>query len=214
MNLSEMHTRVRRDLKDEDAGNYRWTNDEIDRHIDHALRDFSKALPREMKTELATTAGSREIDISSLTDRVLVLAVEYPVDNFPPYYQRFALYQDTLTLLGSEVPDGSNARIFYGKLHTLNADTSTIPSQHEDIVAVGAEAYALIEWAAYSINRVSLGGEATPQQFRVRGEELLRYFKRELARLKSRLRTSQLYQPATTPASSKSLVDRITDWGP
>jgi len=33
MNLSDMRTIVRRDLKDEDAGNYRWTNDELDRHI-------------------------------------------------------------------------------------------------------------------------------------------------------------------------------------
>ena len=208
MNLSEMRTRVRRDLKDEDSQNYRWSNDELDRHIDHALREFSQALPREMKTDLATTAGSRQIDISSLTDRVLILAVEYPTDKFPPYYQRFSLYQDIITLLGSEVPDGSNARIFYGKLHTLDASTSTIPSQHEDIVAIGAEAYALIEWAAYSINRVSLGGEETPQQFRVRGEELLRHFKRELARLKSRLRSRQLYRPALTPASKTS------DWGP
>jgi len=208
MNLSELRIRVRRDLKDEDSQNYRWSNDELDRHIDHALREFSRALPREMKADIATTDGSREIDISSLTDRVLVLAVEYPLDKFPPYYQRFSLYQDTLTLLGSEVPDGSNARIFYGKLHTLDASTSTIPSQHEDIVAIGAEAYALIEWAAYSINRVSLGGEETPQQFRVRGEELLRHFKRELARLKSRLRSRQLYRPALTPASKTS------DWGP
>ena len=33
MNLSEMRTIVRRDLHDEDAGNYRWTDDELDRHI-------------------------------------------------------------------------------------------------------------------------------------------------------------------------------------
>jgi hypothetical protein len=208
MNLSEMRTRVRRDLKDEDAANYRWSDDELGRHIDHALREFSKALPREQKSDTATTAGSREIDISSLTDRVLLLAVEYPIGYFPARYQRFALYQDILILLGGEAPDGSNARIFYGKLHTLDASTSTIPSQHEDTVAIGAEGYALVEWAAYSINRVSLGGKETPQQFRQRGEELLRQFKRELARLKSRLRSRQLYRPATTPAS------KTTDWGP
>jgi hypothetical protein len=208
MNLSEMRTMVRRDLKDEDSQNYRWTNDELDRYIDHALRDFSQALPREQKSDIATTAGSREIDISLLTNRVIVFAVEYPIGKFPPLYQRFSLYQDTITLLGDEVPDGSDARIFYGKLHTLDASSSTIPSQHEDIVAIGAEGYALVEWAAYSINRVSLGGEETPQQFRVRGEELLRQFKRESARLKSRLRPRQLYRPATTP------VSKTTDWGP
>jgi hypothetical protein len=207
-----MRTRVRRDLKDEDEANYRWSNDELDRHIDHALREFSKALPREMKADIATTPDSREVDISTLSDRVLILAVEYPIGYFPARYQRFALYQDTLTLLGSETPDGSDARIFYGKLHTLNAETSTIPSQHEDIVAVGAEAYALIEWAAYAINRVSLGGDQTPRQFRERGEELLRYFKKELARLKSRLRSRQLYRPAILP--SEGPASKTTDWGP
>ena len=208
MDLPQMHTTVRRDLKDEDAQNYRWSNDEIDRHIDHALRDFSKALPREQKADIATTADSREIDISGLTDRVTVFAVEYPIGYFPARYQRFAFYQDTITLLGSEFPDGSDARIFYGKLHTLDASSSTIPSQHEDIVAIGAEGYALVEWAAFSINRVSLGGKETPQQFRQRGEDLLRQFKRELARLKSRLRSKQLYRPALIPAS------KTTDWGP
>ena len=208
MDLPQLRAVVRRDLKDEDSQNYRWADDELDRHIDHALRDFSRALPREQKSDIATTAGSREIDISTLTDRVIVLAVEYPIGRWPPLYQRFALYQDIITLLGSELPDGSDARVFYGKLHTLDVSTSTIPSQHEDTVAIGAEGYALVEWAAFSINRVSVGGKETPQQFRVRGEELLRQFKRELARLKSRLRTGQLYRPATTPAS------KTTDWGP
>lgn len=208
MNLTEMRTRVRRDLKDEDAQNYRWSDDELDRHIAHALREFSNALPWEWKAEIATTAGSRDIDISGLSDRVCVFAVEYPTGKFPPSYQRFSLYQDTITLLGDEVPNGSNCRIYYGKLHTLDAQSSSIPSQHEDTVAIGAEGYALVEWAAYSINRVSLGGKETPQDFRVSGEGLLSQFKRELTRLRSRLRARKLYLPSTIPTS------KATDWGP
>ena len=111
MNLSEMRTIVRRDLHDEDAENYRWTNDELDRHIAHAVKDFSEALSLEQKTTKATTSGSRELDISSLSGRVTVEAMEYPVDKFPKRYQRFALWGDTLTLLGSEIPAGSNAYI-------------------------------------------------------------------------------------------------------
>ena len=41
MNLADMRTIVRRDLHDEEASNYRWTNDELDRHIAHAVKDFS-----------------------------------------------------------------------------------------------------------------------------------------------------------------------------
>ena len=137
MNLSDMRTIVRRDLHDEDSGNYRWTNDEVDRHITHAVKDLSEAIPREQKAVKATISGSREVDISMVTDRVSVELVEYPVDKFPRVYQRFSLWADILTLLGDEVPDGSNANLFYGKLHTMDATTSTIPAVYEDLVATG-----------------------------------------------------------------------------
>src|SRR3972149_4005354 len=135
MNLTEMRTIVRRDLHDEDAANYRWTNNELDRHIAHAVKDFSEAVPYEQKATKATTSGSREINISTVTDRIMVEAVEYPVDKFPRKYQRFSLWADSLTLLGDEIPDGANAYIYYGKLHTLGSSSSTIPTVYEDLVA-------------------------------------------------------------------------------
>ena len=45
MDLNTMRTMVRRDLKDEDSENYRWTDEELDRHIAHALKEFSEAYP-------------------------------------------------------------------------------------------------------------------------------------------------------------------------
>lgn len=210
MNLSEMRTIVRRDLHDEDANNYRWTDDELDRHIAHAAKDFSEALPLEQKTTKATTSGSRELDISSLSGRVTVEAIEYPVDKFPKRYQRFALWGDTLTLLGSEIPDGSNAYIYYGKLHTLNVSTSTIPEKFEDLIATGAGGYAAIEWATYAINRVNVGGTMTPENFLNWGKERLNYFRKELKRLgrRNRIRVRSLYQPYYPP------VSKATDYGP
>ena len=62
MNLSEMRAIVRRDLHDEDDGNYCWTNNELDRHIAHAVKGFSEAIPLEQEATKATTSGSREID--------------------------------------------------------------------------------------------------------------------------------------------------------
>ena len=210
MNLSEMRTIVRRDLHDEDAENYRWTNDELDRHIAHAVKDFSEALSLEQKTTKATTSGSRELDISSLSGRVTVEAMEYPVDKFPKRYQRFALWGDTLTLLGSEIPDGSNAYIYYGKLHTLDVSTSTIPDKFEDLIATGAGGYAAIEWATYAINRVNVGGTMTPEGFLNWGRERLDYFRKELKRLgrRNRIRVRSLYKPYYPP------VSKATDYGP
>ncbi len=210
MNLSEMRTVVRRDLHDEDAENYRWSDDELDRHITHAVQDFSEAVPSEQKVTKATTSGSREIDISTITDRVTVQAVEYPVGRFPPVYQRFALWADTVTLLGNEVPDGSDANIYYGKLHTLDASTSTIPAQYEDLIAVGACGFAVVEWAVYAINRVNVGGTGTPDELRKWGREKLGYFRKELRRLgrTNRVRVRSLY------LSYYPTVSQSTDYGP
>lgn len=210
MNLIDMRTLVRRDLHDEDSGNYRWTNDELDRHIARALKDFSEAIPYEQKATKATTSGSRDVNISTITDRVAVEAVEYPVDKFPKRYQRFSLWADIVTLLGDEMPDGSNAYIYYGKLHTLNSTTSTIPAMHEDLVATGAAGYAAVEWAIYAVNRVNTGGLPSPGEFLSWGRERLAYFRQELKRSgrRNQVRIRSLYKPYY-PAVSKT-----TDYGP
>ncbi len=210
MNLTDMRTVVRRDLHDEDEDNYRWTDDELDRHIAHAVKDFSEAIPREQKAVKATTSGSREIDISSIADRIMVEAVEYPTEQFPRRYQRFSLWADTLTLLGDEVPDGSNAYIYYGKLHTLDGSTSTIPTVYEDLVSQGACGYAAVEWAVYGVNRVNVGGTSTTEDFMKWGREQLSRFRRELKRLgrTNRARIRTLYKPYYP------VVSRTTDYGP
>jgi len=210
MNLTEMRSIVRRDLKDEDADNYRWTDDELNRHIAHAVKDFSEAVPFEQKATTATVSGSRKVDISSITDRVMVEAVEYPVDKYPRKYQRFSLWSEILTILGDEVPDGSNAYIYYGKLHTLDASTSTVPAIYEDLVVIGACGYAATEWATYAINRVNVGGDNTAREFLTWGKEKLSLFRSELKRLgrRNRVRVRSLYKPYY-PVVSKS-----TDYGP
>ena len=210
MNLSEMRAIVRRDLKDEDAANYRWTDDELDRHITHTVREFSEAIPYEQKVTKATTLGSRDVDISSLSDRIMVQAVEYPVDKFPKQLQRFILWGDTITLLGDEVPDGSNAYIYYGKLHTLDAASSTIPSYLDDLIVAGAGGYAAVEWAVYAINRVNVGGTMTLREFLAWGNERLRFFKSELKRLgrRNRVRVRTMYKPYFP------IVSKSTDYGP
>ena len=206
MNLSEMRTLVRRDLHDEDPQGYRWSDDELERHIAHAVRDFSQAIPCQQSATVPTTEGSREIDISTLSDRVVVEAVEYPVGSFPRDYQRFAIWENTLTLLGDQVPDGSDCCVYYGKLHTLDESTSTIPPRFEDVIPIGAAGYALVEWAAFAINQVNLGGTDTPSLFSTEGQRRLSQFRRELKKLgrRGRVRQTRLYTPATSTAGESA----------
>ena len=209
MNLTEMITLIRTDLKDE-VTPYQWSDDELTRHIERALKQLSERVPLSALATLATTADSREIDISSLADRIMVQAVEYPVDEFPKRYQRFSIWADILTIISGNVPDGSNAHIYYGKLHTLDATSSTIPAKHEDLVVTGACGYAAVEWAIYAINRVNVGGGITPGEFLSWGREKLACFKDELKKLgrKNRARVRSLYKPYYPP------VSKSTDYGP
>ena len=118
----------------------------------------------------------------------MIQAVEYPVDRFPRIYQRFSVWGDCITLLGDEVPDGSNAYIYYGKLHTLDATSSTIATIYEDLITTGARSYAAVEWGAFAINRVNVGGVTTPREFLNWGQQKLGYLKQELKRLGRRNR--------------------------
>ena len=195
MNLTEMITLVRRDLHDEDSNNYQWSDDELTRHINRAVKELSERVPLMAKATIATTSGSREVDISSLTNRVMVQALEYPVDETPTKYQRFSIWGDTLTIIRGTEPNGDNCYIYYGVLHTLDADDSTLPTDCEDLVATGACGYAAIEQAAYAINRANVGGTITPKEYRTWGNERLKAFRDRLRRLgrRQRIRTQQLF---------------------
>ncbi len=211
MNLSDMRTLVRRDLHDEDAANYRWTDDELDRHIARAVKELSLAVPGEAKATLSTTADSRDLSLAALTDRVVVEAVEYPLGEYPPSYVAFSVWGDTLTLLVDSPPlSATDVDVYYGRLHTLDATTSTIPEALEDLVATGAAAYAALEWASFATNRVNVGGDETWRNYLVWGQERLAAFARALAEHGRRgaLRARRLYTPAG-PAEFGA-----TDWQP
>jgi hypothetical protein len=209
VNLSEMRTRVRRDLHDEDPANQRWTDDELDRHIERAVRELSLAIPLEAKATLTTTEGSRDISLASLSDLVAVEAAEYPVDKYPPSYIPFSVWAGTLTLLvDATPPGGESVNIYYGEMHTLDAATSTILPHLEELVASGAAAYAALEWASFATNRINVGGQDVWRQYLTWGQERLAVFSRALAKHSRRnaVRVRQLYTPATQP------VDQSTVW--
>lgn len=196
MNLAEMRTLVRRDLKDEDSSSYRWQDNEIDRAISRALLELSRHSPREMKTTITTTDGSREIDISSLTDRISVDRVEFPLDKTPRSFQRFSVYQDTLTLIGDDEGDGTDCHVYWSKVHTLDESTSTVPAYLEDVLALGAAAYAVLALAQYQTDTAGIGGERADSDYHAWGAAMLRDFRLQLRRFgrTRKLKTSQFYQ--------------------
>ena len=121
--LSGIRARVREDLQDSDDANYRWSNHEVDGAIDRVVREFSQAYPIQQQDEITTTEDDRELDISSLTDLLKVVSVEYPMDLSPPYMQRIETWADKLYM--SDEGDGTKkARVRWYKWHTLLGDTA------------------------------------------------------------------------------------------
>ncbi|HLB28633.1 MAG TPA: hypothetical protein VJM69_00700 [Dehalococcoidia bacterium] len=195
MDIAQMRARVRRDLHDEDAASYRWTDAELDRHIQRAVAELSLAAPLETRASL-TTSGGRELDIGGLSGQVAIEAVEYPAGSYPASLAPFSLWGDTLTLLvDQEPPSGETVYVYYGKLHTLDAAGSTLPVALQEVVAAGAAAYAALEWASFAANRVNVGGEEVWRRYLALGQERLAAFAEALARLSRRLKLRRLHRP-------------------
>ncbi|MFN0093827.1 MAG: hypothetical protein ACKVVT_03485 [Dehalococcoidia bacterium] len=154
--LTDVRDRIRKDLRDTDIPQ-RWTDAQLDRHIDHALSELSEAMPREQTATLATTPGSRDLSLASLTNLVAVDAVEYPVGNFPPAYVAVHTWAGTLTLHTDQPPAGGNAKLFYSARHTLDAIGSSLSAFQVDVLATGAAGYAALDLQSYTVDRVTTG---------------------------------------------------------
>ncbi|MBN1862945.1 MAG: hypothetical protein JW790_04815 [Dehalococcoidales bacterium] len=194
MNISEMIDLVRRDLKDE-ASPYQWSDDELTRHISRAVSELSEKLPLPAKAILPTVSGSRELDISSLANRIMVRAVEYPLDQSPASYQRFSVWGNNLTVISGPEPGGANCAVYYGVPHVIDASGSTLPAKYDDLVAIGACGYAAVSLAAATVNKVNVGGKTASQEYRTWGNERLVIFRERLKQLgrRQRVRSQQLF---------------------
>jgi hypothetical protein len=195
--LSDFRARVRRDLKDADSQSYRWTDDEIDGAIQHALAEFSRYSPREIKSTLATTAGEAGIDVSSLAQRIKVDKVEFPAGTTPRTFARFSQYGDRVTLHGA-VGDGQDCHIYWAKMHTVDEEQSTVPAHLEDVLIVGATAFAAISQAQYHVDRANIGGDRAARDYEEWGKMRLQRF---YAALRKFGRRGMLYKANMYPAT-------------
>ena len=187
MNLTEMRARVREDLQDTDSENYRWTDDEVDGAIDRVVTEYSLRAPIEQQDDIATTDGDTELDISSLAGLLEVEAVEFPIGYKPKYFQRTEYWAGPLYM--QDEGNGNDARVRWLKRHTLTAESTTIPAEHEEIIILGATGYLAMSASAYTVDRASIAGRYGTTSYRAWGKERLdRYDKK----LKAISRTSKV----------------------
>jgi len=189
MNLTEMRARVREDLQDTDAQNYRWTDDEVDGAIDRVVMEYSLHAPIEQQDDIATTDGDIELDISSLSGLLDIESVEFPIGQSPKYYQRTEYWAGQLYM--DDEGDGEDARVRWLKKHTLTAESTTIPTDHEEIIVLGATGYLAMSASAYTVDRASIAGRHATINYKAWGKERLDRYDRKL---KAVSRTSRVIQ--------------------
>jgi len=209
-NIAAIRANVRKDLHDEDSAAYRWTDAALDRHIGRAALEYSLHAPREQRSTLTATPGSREISVATLVDRIDIEAVEWPVAQFPPRRVGWSAWQDTITLDVTSAPAAAdNVYIYWTKPHTLDAGTSTIPPHDDDIVAAGGAGYAALDWTSFSINRINTGGDDVWGRYKALADERAAYFMRELRRI-GRANVVRQRRMYTTDAPSAFQQDRVS----
>jgi hypothetical protein len=191
MNLTEMRARVRQDLQDTDAANYRWTDDEVDGAIERVVMEFSIVHPLQQQDDIATTESSRDIDISSLEGLIGVESVEFPIGENPSYYQKFRIWQDTIQM--DDEGDGSNARIRWYKQHALDALSSTIPAQFEELIVLGATGYLASSASVYTVDKATVAGKWATINFLKWGQQRLDRYEKKLKAISSRVISKEFY---------------------
>lgn len=189
----------------DDAGAAFWTTAELDQHIQDALLDLSRAVPQEKKTTIATVSGNRDLDISSLTDRYRIRAVEYKTGNWPRTFVNFSLWIDTLTFLDEE-PDGADADIYWEAPHVLNG-TNTLPAHHDRTLLFGAAAFACDQQQADASNQLTTGGKSTTRDW----ASLARHFRSRYEQRKNEARGIRTGRMFTT---NEPLPSQSSDPGP
>ena len=193
MNLTEMRARVREDLQDTDSQNYRWTDDEVDGALDRVVLEYSLHAPIEQQDDIATSDGDTELDISGLTGRLEVESVEFPIGQTPKYLQRTEYWAGHLYM--QDEGNGNDARVRWLKKHTLTAESTTIPAEHEEIIVLGATGYLAMSASAYTVDRASIAGRHATINFKAWGKERLDRYDRKLKAVSrtSRIVTRELY---------------------
>jgi len=172
--LTELIAQVELELKD--TGNARWSDDELTAHIRRAMRAYNRVDPLRLVAVLPTSVGEREYSLAGLTGLMEVTDLWYPWDEdkptYPPPRPQWSMIGDGVLYLEVEAPpagDGTDdLRLFYTAPHAIQgldgASATTLDAQGEELVVLGATAYAAMQLAQSLMGTVTVSGW-TPRQF-------------------------------------------------
>ena len=192
--LAEMVTKVRTILKDTDESDQRFEDSELEQSVSLAVSDYSQYSLLQTSDTVSTSNGSREIDVSGIDEAANLISVdklEFPIDETPRVYTPFKRYLLVLTMTKA-VGDDNDCRVYYSVMHTLSASVNTIPAPHDDLIALGAAAYAALSEAQFQTDKANFGGENVDRDYLKWGVSMMAEFKARLKRLNRTVKSGKL----------------------
>jgi len=172
-----------------------WEDHELETHILKAVEEVSEVAPNEQVDTLTTTA-SKDLDISSLTNRVTnwgiggfhpQYGVEFEVSQEPAVYRNFHVRGDVLSMRLSSTPAADKSvNVRWAQYHKVTRTSTTLTPYLEKVVIEGACAYALLAWASSptNINMVHEGGPNVVPAVAQAGDKKMAFFLRSLEGLR------------------------------
>jgi hypothetical protein len=154
--LAELRSRLRVLLNDDAAKGYLWSDAVLDLHLNDALRDYGRAIPRQGEIIIAIVAGEGEYDLPA--DCLAVIRVEVAAaadqgdhrfllreigDADGPGYE---VYGGRLIIRPTPSEAGASLMVRYLASHAalaVDGDPSTAPAADEDLLLAFACAEAL-----------------------------------------------------------------------
>jgi len=193
--LANIRDRVEADLMD--SGNATWSTAELDAHIRRALIRYSQVNPQTIAADLSSSADTREYSLATLTGLKWIYDVWFPYNDADPEYppnrpQWDTPYDAYLYLQVVDAPSGAateKIRVFYTKFHELKdldgATTTSLDPEGEQLIVIGAAAYAAEQLAQARLAAVN-ASEHAPLRWMQWASDRLQRFEDALAVIQAR----------------------------
>ncbi len=143
-----------------DTGTAIWGTAEISSQMEMDIRFISDYTPQLAKSTVAFAGTARELNISTLTDRLDIEAVEFPIDEHPRRYVNFSVRGSSVILdnYSPSVSSSDTAYIWYSAPHSVSGTaTNTLLKWQEDILVDLVVAHLLQNVALDRREEVSVG---------------------------------------------------------
>ena len=128
-----------------------------------------------------------------MTGLLNIESVEFPIGRSPKYFQRTEYWAGHLYM--EDEGNGEDARVKWLKKHTLDAESTTIPAEHEEIIVLGATGYLAMSASAATVDRAFIAGRHGTVGYRAWGKERLDRYDKKLKAISrsSKVIPHQLY---------------------